>query len=231
MSDYYGNGCVQMPGPVANTGYSDGKPNTNNGVVCHSSEGDWSDTYGPVDTMKQRGLSWHFSVFKSGRVEQHFGIKVVTWHGGNRPINECLIGIEHEGVAGEPLTLVQLAASIALVKWCGEQGGWPLVRHQSLWEHNEVVGQYSPNAGPTTCPNGRIPWDEYTKEEDMTLIPLSDTAKVKLGLALGGDNGVFHAHFGDLVNQSPGDGYDVQLADDPTSDVVVFRLPKGPVTA
>lgn len=91
--------------------------------------------------------------------------------------------------------------------------------------------------GGKTDPGSQFPWDrfllmasKYDEEDDMRLIALDDQQKVRLGAALGGENGVFARHFTDLVNTTPGDGYDVALAEDDTADVVVFRLPRGTVT-
>jgi hypothetical protein len=54
------------------------------------------------------------------------------------------------------------------------------------------------------------------QEDEMKLIPLTTTEKSALGVALGGDGGVFRKHFGNLVNSDPTDGYEVYLADDGT---------------
>ena len=100
--------------------------------------------------------AWHFSCMADGRVFQHYPIDQSPWHAGNKAGNVTLIGIEHEGVAGEALTPQQLAASKALVSWLAAECGWVATRapgSRTLYEHNEI--------GTTTCPNGRIPWLEY----------------------------------------------------------------------
>lgn len=153
--------AIYVPGAPSKVGYGDGKANAVRGVICHSEEG--FDNYGREEVQDPAiALSWHFTVRQDGVVEQHYALNAVCWHGGNEPINESFVGVEHEGVTGQPLTAPQLAASVALVRWIAEQGGWAPQRHVTLFEHNEVVQAYSPNAGPTSCPNGRIPWDAYT---------------------------------------------------------------------
>lgn len=163
---YYPN-AIQMPGPPANV-YPDA--NQVEGVVCHSAEGDWSPTYQPTDTMIQRGVSWPFTVFKDGRVEQHYALDASCWHAGSGTHNRSKVGIEHEGRAGEPLTEVQTAASVALVRWIALTAGWSgLTRRVTLWEHNEVT--------TTTCPNGRIPWHRYVSPVTPQP-PVSGTAPI-----------------------------------------------------
>ena len=158
---YYPSPCIQMPGPPGNV-----YPATNSveGAICHSAEGDWADSYTPVDTMIQRGVSWHFSVFKDGRVWQHYPLDASCWHSGTGVQNRRLVGIEHEGKG--PLTEAQVAASVALVKWIAATAGWPLTRHETLLEHNEVYN--------TTCPSGRIPWERYLVLPNGEFLPEPD---------------------------------------------------------
>lgn len=132
------------------------------GIVCHSAEGSIDGLLRRVaDPAAQ--VSWHFSVAKDGTVYQHYETEASCWHGGNKRANTTLIGIEHEGVAGEPLTEAQTAASVALCRWIAAiPVAWSMERRKTLWEHNEVVLWEQPNAGPTQCPSGRIPWERYT---------------------------------------------------------------------
>lgn len=116
------------------------------GVVLHSAEG--TNLVGELNSDTNH--SWHFSVYRDGRVQQHYVMSTVTWHAG--PANFDMVGIEHEGFAGEPLTTKQLAASIKLVKWIGEQAGWK-PSTDTLHAHSEYMS--------TACPSGRIPWENY----------------------------------------------------------------------
>lgn len=160
--------AIQQPGAISKQGYQGRTTNSVRGVVCHSMEGYAEAALAEVKDASMP-LSWHFSVLEDGTVWQHYPLNAICWHGGNQPINESLIGIEHEGVKGVPLTDVQLASSIALVDWIAGQGGWTPQRHVTLFEHNEVVTLYTPNAGPTACPNGRIPWEQYVEDEMQTI--------------------------------------------------------------
>lgn len=159
--------ATRIPGPVANV-YPDA--NRVAGLINHSSEGHWSNVYGPIDTMIQRGVSWPFSVFRDGHVEQHYPLNASCWHAGSRGWNVRVVGVEHEGVNGEPLTAAQLVASVTLSRWVAKQGGWPMDRiagpTRTLWEHREVA--------QTDCPNGRIPWGYYYEENDVAVFNKSD---------------------------------------------------------
>lgn len=139
--------------------------NSRRGAILHSAEGYegglWSQLDGPAQ------VSWHFSILQNGDVLQHFGIDQSPWHAGNKAGNTSLIGIEHEGITGEPLTPPQLNASRALVRWLADECGWTASRQpgrMTLFEHREINPQ-------TTCPNGRIPWVAY-EEDEVRAIPL-----------------------------------------------------------
>lgn len=154
--------AIQKPGP-ANKVWPD--VNTVEGVICHSAEGYeaglWAQLYGPA-------VSWHFTVLKDGRIFQHYPLTASTWHAGSHGQNARLIGIEHEGVAGEPLTPVQLASSVGLVRWLAGVAQWGrLERGKNLFEHHEV----NPS---TNCPSGRIPWDKYTMEVPLQKVVNKD---------------------------------------------------------
>ncbi len=149
MSEY--PGAVDRPGPSWKVWP---EANAHIGIIMHSMEGYEAGAWSQLDGTAQ--ASWHFSVMADGRVFQHYSINESPWHAGNKSGNITLIGVEHEGRAGEPLTAVQLDASKALVQWIADTCGWTATRRPSnrtLFEHNEI--------GSTTCPNGRIPWGEY----------------------------------------------------------------------
>jgi N-acetyl-anhydromuramyl-L-alanine amidase AmpD len=102
-------------------------------------------------------------VLKDGTVIAHYPDEAQTWHAGSA-YNNSTIGLEHEGglsPTNEPLTPAQLAASVALVRWLSARHGFPMTLRTGMWEHNWVSGE------PTACPSGRIPWAQYTKEDDV----------------------------------------------------------------
>lgn len=156
-------GATVVPGPAANV-YPE--PNAVAGVIEHSAEGQWSQGYGPVDTMRQRGVSWLASVFRDGHIEQHYPLNASCWHAGSKQWNVRVVGIEHEGDKSQPLTAAQLASSVTFTRWIAAQGGWKMTRGVTLFEHKEVYPA-------TTCPNGRIPW-QYYYEENVVILNKAD---------------------------------------------------------
>ena len=146
----------QHPGPVEKAWP---ERNVCTGIVLHSMEGGADAAMHMLDGNP--AVSWHYSVLKGGTILQHYADSVSCWHAGSKAQNLRLIGIEHEGKAGDPLTPAQLASSVALVRELCRVHGLPMSRvngNKTLWEHNEVPG------AATTCPNGRIPWEAYVPE-------------------------------------------------------------------
>ena len=143
-------------------GYKQGYPfltvNTGEGVILHSMVGSWPAARARL--MGEDRVSWHFSILRDGTVYQHYPVRAVCWHAGSPVANGKYIGVEHEGGAApdysEPLTPAQLRASIELVLWLSKELHWPEFRVgvQGM-EHNWIYA--------TSCPSGRIPWQEYVK--------------------------------------------------------------------
>lgn len=152
------------------------------GVICHSMEGSIAAALVELDRA-DRQASWHFSVQANGLVQQHYPLTASPWHAGSYTQNIRLVGIEHEGRAGEPLTGPQETASVALVRWIAAEAGWSLERHTRLLEHNEVYA--------TACPSGRIDWSKY--------VPAAEEAAVEIrqldqGESIAALNAVAAAH-------------------------------------
>jgi hypothetical protein len=169
--------AVRRPGPAWKVGYSFvGEGGPKRGDVKHSAEGYWSGIYAVL--QGNRRASWHFTV-GFDRVEQHYPISAYCWHAGDVDddggvaANLDLVGIEHLGVAGQPLTPYQIEMTTEITRWCAEQNGYKrFARYpiqDGVWtiaEHNEVSDV------PTSCPSGRIPHglilgDLYNVEDDM----------------------------------------------------------------
>lgn len=154
--------AVNDPGPA---GLVYPETNTADGVILHSAEGRWSAAYKPTDTMAQGPVSWHFTVYTDGKVAQHYPLTASCWHAGSGTQNRRLIGVEHEGRAGEPLTAPQLASSVALVQWLRGERRWPsITRGVTVFEHRDVNKM-------TECPSGRIPWDKYVTPIVSEVLP------------------------------------------------------------
>lgn len=169
MTETWLSFATRIPGPPSKYGYSARRTRTLGevvGEVKHSMEGSYLSARRRMEDPGQTA-SWHFSILKSGEVAQHYPLEYITWHGG-MTANFFHVGIEHEGVAGEPLTEAQyqgtLAISHALRTMCPTIGRQPPDRRINLREHNEFMA--------TACPSGRIPWDRLIG--DLTLTPKTE---------------------------------------------------------
>lgn len=149
--------AIWRPGPAQK---QNSVPRNGKGAVLHSMEGSLASALAELD-RPSRQASWHFSNGKNGLL-QHYEIEAATWHAGPSA-NPYYIGIEHEGKAGEPLTELQIAQDIGLLRWLAQVEGWPgFTRHVTLFEHNEFM--------QTSCPSSRIPWARIIAalEDDMS---------------------------------------------------------------
>lgn len=123
--------------------------------------------------------------------------------------------------AGDPLWLAT-NDQVADLAFPEPFGGWDEVAIEQYSWHDYIDASL-PEVDANVMREG---FDE--EEAEMQTRPLDDVQKVRLGAFL---EPLVKAHFTDLVDTDPGDGFDIGLADTPTHDVVVLRLPKGTVSA
>lgn len=176
--------AVRRDGPAWKAGYiSAGLTKVKRGEVKHSAEGYWAGLYSVLDGPARS--SWHFTVGYD-RVEQHYALSWNTWHGNDTDndgavmANLDLIGIEHLGVAGEPLTEYQVHMTTELTRWAAAQFGLSTFarypQQAEVWtlaEHKQVGDT------ATGCPSNRIPWDEILKRlqgNDMSQADIEELA-------------------------------------------------------
>ena len=154
--------ATRRDGPAWKVGYSyQGEGGPKRGDVKHSAEGYWPGIYSRLDGPDR--ASWHFTVGYD-RVEQHYPITAFCWHAGDVDddggvaANIDLVGIEHLGVRGEPLTPYQVEMTTKITRWCADQfllrtfSRYPAQDGWTLVEHNQVSDV------ATACPSARIPW-------------------------------------------------------------------------
>jgi len=154
MPETWGAFAIARPGPDWKLGQYPHGANKIAGAVFHSAEGSLEGAFSVLDGPRR--ASWHITVSKGGQYYQHYAIEKVTWHAGLEA-NPLYIGVEFEGIAGEPLTPEQVHTGGQLLLWLHDRGGWAeYTRGVTLFEHNEFM--------PTACPSGRIPWDELIDE-------------------------------------------------------------------
>lgn len=150
-------------GPEWKTGYVGLTVRDKPGIVGHSMEGPMCAALAVLKSVHPS--SWPFSNPKLPGFYQHYAVPRVAWHGGSRDANR-FSGIEHEGVAGEPLTGAQIEDDIDIILWLSQNdvAPWPGFDRGiggTLIEHCECVAFGSP---PTVCPSGRIPWQVIQDE-------------------------------------------------------------------
>lgn len=155
--------CVRRDGPPSKAGYPQFPVAIPmRGEVKHSAEGGWDGAHAVLDDLNRRS-SWHFTIGYD-RVEQHYSLASKCWHAGDVGddqgvrANLELWGTEHLGVAGEPLTDYQVAATVKLTQALMREAGLATAHRSTAYgafalpEHKEVSDL------PTACPSGRIPW-------------------------------------------------------------------------
>ena len=177
--------ALRLPGPTEKQGYPGAARRALDqieGEVKHNMEGSLGGAFAELGKLTRRA-SWTFSISKIGEVYQHYPLEAITWHCGrigdfdslSAAIgNLVLVGIEHEGAAGEPLTEAQIQATLRISQQlhflCPKVASAGPVRRVTLWEHREL--------SQTSCPSDRIPWERIIaglKEDDMALTPEQET--------------------------------------------------------
>lgn len=157
--------CIKRAVPAGHAGYSNDPDRTLAEilyVVNHSAEG-WKsyliNGYRPGESA-----SWMFSNCQDGEMYQHFPLEALTYTSGSYEANRDGVGVEHEGVKGQPINEKQVANDRRL--YADLRNLCPNLRAPQLGlgfrEHRELTN------GATTCPNGRIQplYDSY-REDDM----------------------------------------------------------------
>jgi len=155
--------AIPWPGPPGKVGAGGALASPKRGEVKHSAEGYWDGAHGVLSNPGIQS-SWHFTVGEY--IEQHYAIDANCWHANDTDpdglvrSNFAMVGVEHIGVAGEPLTQGQIDNTILLTRWLAQQfgrsgfGRYPAqFKLWTLAEHNQVGND------PTACPSGRIPWE------------------------------------------------------------------------
>ena len=140
-----------------------GNRNPASGFVAHSAEG-WEAymrSNPPLPPSVGGKKSWHLSNLVDGRLLQHYSIYSQCWASGSTFPNNNYVAMEHEGVAGQPLTSKQTETTTRVLSELSTLVVWKPVRQVTLWEHNECTRWGS---DPTACPSGRIPWEEILRK-------------------------------------------------------------------
>lgn len=178
MSQTWLPGAERQQGPAWKQGYFN-IPNRRmvdiEGEVNHSAEGPWAALLAEIQNPT-RQASWTFSIKEDGYIVQHYPFESITWHCGRKGDldpdteitgNVALVGKEHAGRKGTPITGAQEDASVYITKFVRQHsfaGNFPPELAVNLWEHNWI----NPN---TSCPSDRVMWPSYLnklEEEGMS---------------------------------------------------------------
>ncbi len=147
------------------------------GAVLHSAEGSLSGALGILDGPRE--VSWHFTVALDGTLYQHYDTIASCWH-AHAIGNVNYIGVEHENAYTdgqpnhEPFTDAQVNTDVRLLQWLNEG---PYALHSTLWEHNWIPGN------PTSCPDGRVPWEKIMAELNPQPTPPLQPSLPEIALA------------------------------------------------
>lgn len=118
-------------------------------IVIHATEHpDWETSLQKL--AHAPGRSAHYLVGRDGRIVQLLPESYVAWHAGNRDFNLRSIGIEHVGLASEPFTEAQYAASARLVGYLVARYGIPNDRAHVIG-HDQVPDPESIAPGAPPC--------------------------------------------------------------------------------
>lgn len=126
-------------------------------IVIHMTEGAFAGALSWL-TRKQSQVSAHYLIGRDGTVVQLVADENTAWHAGrvHEPTwkllkagvnpNYYTIGIEHENLAGEPMSPQQWEASTKLILELSKKWGIPLdedhiVKHRSIFARKSCPGR------------------------------------------------------------------------------------------
>lgn len=126
-------------------------------IVIHMTEGAYAGALSWL-TNRRSQVSAHYLVGKEGQVVQLVADENTAWHAGrvfeptwkllNPAVNPnyYTIGIEHENLAGEPMTTAQWQASTMLIMSLAKKHGIPIdedhiIKHRSIFARKSCPGR------------------------------------------------------------------------------------------
>jgi N-acetylmuramoyl-L-alanine amidase len=137
------------------------------GLAAHSAEG-WESYLRGYANDQSRRASWNLSNLRSGVLLQHYPVFAQTWTSGAGWPNNNLVGMESEGIAGQPLNEAQIANVERVLRdlsvFTGRTDIQRIGQRTSapdgvllIVEHREATRW---GAAATECPSDRYPWGE-----------------------------------------------------------------------
>ena len=167
MTETWIPGATRILGPGWKQGYW-GIPSRSlaqiEAEIKHSVEGTWQGALNVLNGGVT--VSWTFLVPRAPigavRYAQHYPLESITYHAGVRGDMETvtdlignltMVGIEHAGRAGQPLTQHQLDVTVEISQFLRDHtgaGNKPPALRVNLYEHKWVRA--------TACPSDRVQW-------------------------------------------------------------------------
>ncbi|MFX1499353.1 MAG: N-acetylmuramoyl-L-alanine amidase [Promethearchaeota archaeon] len=155
-------------------------------IVLHIASGSIQALHNWAASYNNRGSSWHYGISKAGEIFQYCPNQFATWHAGiswrngvaynprgvkldpnrlafivnekkNMNPNAYTVGIEHEGMTGEPWTEAMYQADVELIKWLCKKYNIPMDR-------NHIIGHYQiDHIDRPSCPGSGLDWNKLFK--------------------------------------------------------------------
>ena len=154
----------RVDGPEWKVGYSyPGEQSPKRGIVPHSAEGYLTGLLGALNGPKFK--SWQFTITYD-ELLQHYPVSANCWHAGDVDddggvaANIDLVGIEHLGMAGEPLTQFQKEILAWLYDWLEDEHNFKPYSFMRTGMTTTVFEHKWVSDAPTSCPSYRIPHTE-----------------------------------------------------------------------
>ncbi len=120
-------------------------------LVVHNTECEYDVCMGLIQNPT-RFVSWHYTIRSNdGHVDQHVATRNVAAHAGNWYLNMHSVGIEHEGMAGQPgewYTEALYRSSSELVKHLADERGYELDRAHVVGHEEFGSSNYKWDPGP-----------------------------------------------------------------------------------
>jgi hypothetical protein len=136
-------------------------------IVVHATEGAFWPSVRWLQNEHSHASS-HFIVSRRGRIIQLVHTSDIAWHAGNMSVNRASIGIEHEGIVGDPagFPAAEYASSARLAAYYARLALMPIDRRHIIG-HAEVANPFDPSrlggSDGHTDPGPYWDWDRYLR--------------------------------------------------------------------
>ena len=135
-------------------------------IVIHVTQGAWSSAINWFQTPESEASAHYVIRSEDGEIAQCLSDQNIGWHAGNWWMNQCSIGIEHEGFVDDAkwFTDQMYDSSARLVAYLCVRYGIP-IDEQHVVGHHDVPGCPGEGGGESchTDPGQWWWWDHYMR--------------------------------------------------------------------